>query len=621
MNTKNMKRKVSTIISVLLMSIFMLTIVLNMNLGVVSAYPGYIDSYNSIYGGGSCSTCHSEGQTFNWLNSYGTLFRDQANHVTDPKTALMTIGAPIVDTTTKDKFKVSPTIRIIQINGEITSSQDGLVELILYNPGENSVSMNADIRISQSVNLPVYGQGFTKLSDLEMYGKFEITPGETKELYIQFKHIVGFDFAGSIDSNVKFTGTYYPGNNKDVYQPINSGYTFKVIKTENTPVVTTVVPTPTVKESTTPTINFYGDKTDVNVGENILTKVSILNPVSNPSLVAKVIILPSSGMSVTSADFTKVSAGQFSADYTLRPGDVRDIEVRLTTSQAGDFNMEGRVEYYFGGDSRITQSYISYVPVKVRALVTKSPTSVPTVMSTPKVTKTPTGLNGLYSFDNIWVDHTIQLCDVTSDSFRERYGGPLKLNCGKTVFNLDEYPLDVLPSGGQSGKISDSEMVYVDVFTSGSMSLIPWRTQPVTMKWYDGSDNRLMYIGKQDVNNIDNRAGSYIGRFSHEINKPGKYYIDVEVVDFGTQRIVFDVIGNDNGQVGVTYNARPTPVQTSTVRPTVTYTPRSTVTYTNNPTSSQTNEQCVWCDVGNMVGTTVGNFAKSFGKAVWNVFT
>jgi len=113
-------------------------------------------------------------------------------------------------------------------------------------------------------------------------------------------------------------------------------------------------------------INFYGEKTDVHMGEDILAKLSIVNLVSNPKMHAQVIILPSSGMSVTSADFTKVSAGQFAADYTLEPGDGRDVEIRLRSNQVGEFNIKGRVVYYFGSDSENTQDYALELPVSVR---------------------------------------------------------------------------------------------------------------------------------------------------------------------------------------------------------------------------------------------------------------
>jgi hypothetical protein len=113
-------------------------------------------------------------------------------------------------------------------------------------------------------------------------------------------------------------------------------------------------------------INFYGEKTDVYMGEDIIARLSIVNLVSNPKMNAQVIILPSSGMSVTNAEFTKVSAGQFAANYELAPGDGRDIEIIMISNQVGEFNIKGRVVYYFGEDKENTQDYVLDLPVTVR---------------------------------------------------------------------------------------------------------------------------------------------------------------------------------------------------------------------------------------------------------------
>jgi hypothetical protein len=113
-------------------------------------------------------------------------------------------------------------------------------------------------------------------------------------------------------------------------------------------------------------INFYGEKTDVHMGEDILAKLSIVNLVSNPKMHAQVIILPSSGMSVTSADFTKVSAVQFSADYDVDPGSSLPVVISLRANQVGEFSIKGRVVYYFGEDKGNTQDYVLDLPVSVR---------------------------------------------------------------------------------------------------------------------------------------------------------------------------------------------------------------------------------------------------------------
>lgn len=129
-------------------------------------------------------------------------------------------------------------------------------------------------------------------------------------------------------------------------------------------------------------INFYGEKTDVYMGEEILAKLSIVNLVSNPKMSAQVIILPSSGMSVTSADFTQVSAGQYAANYDIDPGKSLPIAIALRANQVGEFDIKGRVVYYFGEDKQNTQDYMLDLPVTVRKPTVL--TDVDTKKSQPK---------------------------------------------------------------------------------------------------------------------------------------------------------------------------------------------------------------------------------------------
>jgi hypothetical protein len=124
-------------------------------------------------------------------------------------------------------------------------------------------------------------------------------------------------------------------------------------------------------------INFYGEKTDVYLGEEIIARLSIVNLVSNPKMRAQVIILPSSGMSVTSAEFTKTSAGQFAANFDIEPEEGgRNILITLRPNQVGEFDIKGRVVYYFGEDKTNIQDYVLDLPVTVRR---------PTVLTDSKI--------------------------------------------------------------------------------------------------------------------------------------------------------------------------------------------------------------------------------------------
>lgn len=123
-------------------------------------------------------------------------------------------------------------------------------------------------------------------------------------------------------------------------------------------------PTPTPKASVS--IDLHGEKTDVVLGEDILLKLSAVNLISMPKMHVQVIIIPPSGMSVTSSDFSMSGAGQFTSDYELEPGKGRDIEVRIKSNQVGDFNVKGMVVYYFGDEKDKAEDKTVNLPIKVR---------------------------------------------------------------------------------------------------------------------------------------------------------------------------------------------------------------------------------------------------------------
>ncbi len=123
-------------------------------------------------------------------------------------------------------------------------------------------------------------------------------------------------------------------------------------------------PTPTPKASVS--IDLHGEKTDVVLGEDILLKLSAVNYISMPKMHVQVIIIPPSGMSVTSSEFSMSGAGQFTSDYELDPGGVRDIEVRIKSNQVGDFNVKGKVVYYFGDEKDKYEEKPVNLPITVR---------------------------------------------------------------------------------------------------------------------------------------------------------------------------------------------------------------------------------------------------------------
>jgi len=122
-------------------------------------------------------------------------------------------------------------------------------------------------------------------------------------------------------------------------------------------------PIPTPKASVS--IDLHGEKTNVVLGEDILLKLSAVNLISMPKMHVQVIIIPPSGMSVTSSEFSMSGAGQFTSDYELDPGKGRDIEVRIKSNQVGDFNVKGMVIYYFGDEKNKAEDKTVNLPITV----------------------------------------------------------------------------------------------------------------------------------------------------------------------------------------------------------------------------------------------------------------
>ena len=130
-------------------------------------------------------------------------------------------------------------------------------------------------------------------------------------------------------------------------------------------------------------VELHGEKTDVILGEDIVLKLSAVNIITKPMMTVQVILIPPSGMSVTSSEFVTSGAGQFTSTYNISTGAGRDIEVRIKTNQAGDFEVRGRVIYYFGNNQSTAEDRTLSLPIKVR---TPPPTPVDTRTAVEKTT-------------------------------------------------------------------------------------------------------------------------------------------------------------------------------------------------------------------------------------------
>jgi len=154
--------------------------------------------------------------------------------------------------------------------------------------------------------------------------------------------------------------------------------------TTTTPPGPTSAPTPAQTPSPQPaptpkpdevSVYLYVQKTDVNIGEDIVLNLSAVNLITKPSMTVQLILKAPSGMSVTSTGFIEGGGGQYTATFEVEPGGIKQIEVHIMTNQAGNFNVVGDICYYFGGDKTTAQYRSVNLPVSVKEAPPKTPPS------------------------------------------------------------------------------------------------------------------------------------------------------------------------------------------------------------------------------------------------------
>jgi hypothetical protein len=135
-------------------------------------------------------------------------------------------GIPVAE----QKFRVGPTVVLRPVNDVVTKNEDGLVELYMDNPFLNEVTLNVDARISVPAGIHVYGQDFAQTGAAgTVYGIFSVPPGNARTISINIKG----DKVGT--STVHFSGLYWPGDNKDDYNPISLSHPFVVKEASKNP--------------------------------------------------------------------------------------------------------------------------------------------------------------------------------------------------------------------------------------------------------------------------------------------------------------------------------------------------------------------------------------------------
>jgi PGF-CTERM protein/uncharacterized repeat protein (TIGR01451 family) len=227
-----------------------------------------------------------------------------------------------------------------------------------------------------TITLTVKNTGSTEINDIEIADTnppdITFIEGETSKTYVslspqdsrQFQYEVQLDEAGTF--NLEPAVASY-SDDEGNYKTIKS----KPATIEVIPSIVNTGNVPNKKSNGnvhSASVNLHGEKTDVALGEDVLLKLSAVNIIGNPMMHVQVIIIPPSGWSVTSSEFAKSGAGQYTTTYELESGGGKDIEVRIVPNQIGDdFQVEGRIIYYFGDDLATREDHTLNLPIKVRA--------------------------------------------------------------------------------------------------------------------------------------------------------------------------------------------------------------------------------------------------------------
>ncbi len=162
------------------------------------------------------------------------------NQTNVSQNATPTVTTPVVTTPpaatavpTVAKFRVGPTVNLRPVTEVIERNQDGIVELYMDNSDLNDVTLTVEARITAPSGIHVYGVGFALAGAAGVVmGKFEVPPGTARTISVNIKA----DESARIGSHsIKFTGLYYPGDNKDNYQPLSLTYPVTVKEASKEP--------------------------------------------------------------------------------------------------------------------------------------------------------------------------------------------------------------------------------------------------------------------------------------------------------------------------------------------------------------------------------------------------
>ena len=152
-------------------------------------------------------------------------------------------------------------------------------------------------------------------------------------------------------------------------------------------------PTPTPKPTTPigqPTVNFHASQTEVLVGEPVMLTLSVANSIIKPEMTLQLVLQLPSGLLVSGeGGIGEECSVQCVGIYKVATGENKDFLLSAVANQPGSFDIDGRMEWYFGNDLDTTHDGDAE---KLRLEVVEPqlpPTPTPTPTPTPEPTLPP----------------------------------------------------------------------------------------------------------------------------------------------------------------------------------------------------------------------------------------
>ena len=118
----------------------------------------YLTSLSTVYGDGSCGTCHVRASGGGARNSYGTLFENQPNYDSDPIAALKAIGAPPTATTPAATLTATMTPDITkEVPDEEETQEETQTQEEIETPAETAAPAVTTIMTAGTPTTPGFG--------------------------------------------------------------------------------------------------------------------------------------------------------------------------------------------------------------------------------------------------------------------------------------------------------------------------------------------------------------------------------------------------------------------------------------------------------------------------------